>query len=58
MSKLLNSIKTAFVMVLARKYGKYIITVGGYEYDIFVSYHVYEYKGNIYHFPAVDTGKD
>jgi|TARA_R110000850_G_scaffold27083_2_gene76862 hypothetical protein len=58
MNKLGNSIKVAVVMVLARKYGKYHHTVGGHEHDIFVSYHVYEYKGKIYHFPATDNGKD
>jgi hypothetical protein len=58
MNNLGNSIKVAVVMVLARKYGKYHHTIGGHEHDIFVSYHVYEYKGKIYHFPATDNGKD
>jgi hypothetical protein len=58
MNNLGNSIKVAVVMVLARKYGKLHHTVGGHEHDIFVSYHVYEYKGKIYHFPATDNGKD
>jgi hypothetical protein len=58
MNKLGNSIKVAVVMVFARKYGKYHHTVGGHEHDIFVSYHVYEYKGKIYHFPAIDNGED
>lgn len=56
--KLLESIKVCFMMVQARIYGHYYHTVGGHEHDIFVSYHVYGYKGKIYHIPSHDNGDE